>query len=115
MRISPKKAASSVFGRRGEVTVSLRDFPYTAQTDEGGYDPLDRGSFLAKFKRRNPNYAVSNGQTKTTEMAVGTNSNYGLTMVKVTNKESGETMLLSQEQFNRFFDNRNPADWKVEN
>lgn len=36
-----------------------------------------------------------------------------MTLIKVTNKESGETLLLSQEQFNRFFDNRNPEEWKV--
>lgn len=59
-------------GKRGKVTVSLMDFPYhdrvtdkyadgrvdgTAQTDESGYDPLDRGTFWTKFKRRHPNYA----------------------------------------------------------
>lgn len=59
-------------GKRGKVTVSLMDFPYhdrvtdkyasgrvdgTAQTDEGGYNPLDRGTFWTKFKRRHPNYA----------------------------------------------------------
>lgn len=59
-------------GKRGKVTVSLMDFPYhdrvtdkyasgrvdgTAQTDESGYNPLDRGTFWTKFKRRHPNYA----------------------------------------------------------
>jgi hypothetical protein len=37
-----------------------------------------------------------------------------MTMVKVINRKSGQTLLLSQEQFNRFFDNRNPAEWSVE-
>jgi len=59
-------------GKRGKVTVALMDFPYhdrltdkyaegrvdgTAQTDEAGYNPLERGTFWAKFKRRHPNYA----------------------------------------------------------
>lgn len=59
-------------GVRASVSVTIRDFPSrdtltdkyfagrmngTAQTDEAGYDPLDRGSFWTKFKARNPNYA----------------------------------------------------------
>ena len=36
-----------------------------------------------------------------------------MTMVKVINKETGETFLLSREQYNRFFDNRNPNKWEV--
>lgn len=37
-----------------------------------------------------------------------------MTMVKVTNTKTGQTMLLSQEQYNRFFDNRDKAEWTVE-
>jgi len=59
-------------GVRASVSVTLRDFPSrdtltdkyfagrmdgSAQTDESGYDPLDRGSFWTKFKARVPNYA----------------------------------------------------------
>lgn len=59
-------------GKRASVKVKLADFPYrdvltdkywrqridgTAQTDEGGYDPLNRGTFWTKFKARNQNYA----------------------------------------------------------
>jgi len=59
-------------GRRATVTVRLRDFPYhdrltdpyqaerisgTAQTDEGGYNPQDRGTFFAKLRARWPYYA----------------------------------------------------------
>ena len=59
-------------GRRGSITASLKDFPYhdrgidkyvderidgTAQQDETGYNPADRGTFLAKLKARFSNYA----------------------------------------------------------
>lgn len=59
-------------GKRAAVSVTFRDHPSrdtltdkywsermdgTAQTNEGGYDPIDRGSFWTKFKARNPNYA----------------------------------------------------------
>lgn len=59
-------------GRRATLDFELTDFthhergvdPYqsgrvdgTAQTDEGGYDPAARGTFLAKLKARWPNYA----------------------------------------------------------
>ena len=59
-------------GKRGKVSVSLKDFAYhdryldkyqservlgTAQTDEGGYDPAARGSFFTKLKSRFPFYA----------------------------------------------------------
>ena len=59
-------------GKRGKVTVQLQDFPYhdrytdkyadervsgDAQVDEGGYNPVDRGTFWTKFKKRHPNYA----------------------------------------------------------
>lgn len=59
-------------GRRATVTVRLRDFPYsdrltdkyqaerisgTAQTDEGGYNPADRGTFFRKLRARFPYYA----------------------------------------------------------
>lgn len=36
-----------------------------------------------------------------------------MTMIKVVNTKTGQTLLLSQEQYNRFFDNRNPLEWKV--
>lgn len=59
-------------GVRASVRVDIEDFPDrdtqtdkywsgrmdgSAQTNEGGYDPLNRGSFWTKFKARNPNYA----------------------------------------------------------
>lgn len=59
-------------GERARVDISITDFPSrdvqtdkywagrmdgSAQTNEGGYDPLDRGSFWSKLKARNPNYA----------------------------------------------------------
>lgn len=59
-------------GVRASVEVVIRDFPTRdvltdkyweermsgdAQTDESGYDPLDRGTFWNKFKARVPNYA----------------------------------------------------------
>ncbi len=58
-------------GRRAIVNVSLKDFPYddqltdkyrlqrisgTAQTDEGGYNPLDRQTFFTKLRARWPYY-----------------------------------------------------------
>lgn len=59
-------------GKRASISFSFSDFPTndfltdkywlgridgTAQTNEPGYDPMDRGSFWTKFKARNPNYA----------------------------------------------------------
>lgn len=59
-------------GKRGKVSVRMKDFAYhdryldkyqservdgTAQTDEGGYDPTTRGSFFTKLKSRFPFYA----------------------------------------------------------
>ena len=59
-------------GKRAKVTVNLSDFPYhdrytdkyqsgrvdgTAQTDEGGYNPSERGTFFTKLKSRFPQYA----------------------------------------------------------
>ena len=59
-------------GRRATLDFELTDFTYhdrafdlyqaervsgAAQTDEGGYNPADRGTFLAKLKARWPNYA----------------------------------------------------------
>jgi hypothetical protein len=59
-------------GKRGKVSVSLKDFAYhdryldkyqservsgAAQNDEGGYDPATRGSFFTKLKSRFPFYA----------------------------------------------------------
>ena len=58
-------------GKRARVTVKLKDFtdsdiytdPYqadrvdgTGQTDEGGYQPSDRGTFFGKLRRRWPYY-----------------------------------------------------------
>ena len=79
-------------GKRAKVTASLVDFPYhdrytdkyqaervdgTAQTDEGGYDPMDRGTFFTKLKNRFPFYAgrpmrvidgfISNGELVDTQ------------------------------------------------
>lgn len=66
---NPKLGA---LGKRGKVKVDLKDFSYhdryldkyqsgrvdgTAQTDEGGYDPAERGSFFTKLKSRFPFYA----------------------------------------------------------
>lgn len=62
---------ASGLGVRASVKVTILDFTSrdvgidkywderiigTAQTDEGGYDPLDRGTFWTKIKARNPNY-----------------------------------------------------------
>ena len=62
---------SGPLGKRARVTVSLKDFPTSdiwfdryqserisgvAQTDEPGYDPMDRGTFFAKLRRRYPYY-----------------------------------------------------------
>ena len=59
-------------GKRAKVTAQLVDFPYhdrytdkyqaervsgTAQTDEAGYDPMNRGTFFTKLKTRFPFYA----------------------------------------------------------
>jgi hypothetical protein len=79
-------------GKRAKVTAQLVDFPYhdrytdkyqsqrisgQAQTDEGGYDPMDRGTFFTKLKNRFPYYAgrpmrvidgyISNGQLVDTQ------------------------------------------------
>lgn len=58
-------------GKRDRVTVKLKDFTDsdiwfdryqservdgTAQTDEGGYNPAERGTFFAKLRRRFPYY-----------------------------------------------------------
>lgn len=72
VNISGNNPKMGQLGRRGKVTVAIDDFPYhdrvtdkyaverrdgTAQTDEGGYNPEDRGTFWTKFKKRTPNYA----------------------------------------------------------
>lgn len=72
VNISGNNPRLGQLGRRGKVTVTLDDFPYhdrvtdkyaverrdgTAQNDEGGYNPEDRGTFWTKFKKRSPNYA----------------------------------------------------------
>lgn len=61
----------SALGKRATLSFELGDFTYhergidpyvagridgTAQTDEAGYQPEDRGTFLAKLKMRWPNY-----------------------------------------------------------
>lgn len=63
---------SGPLGKRARVTISLQDFTDsdiwfdryqservdgTAQTDEGGYNPKDRGTFFGKLRRRFPYYA----------------------------------------------------------
>lgn len=72
VNISGTNPKLGALGKRGKVTVQLQDFAYhdryldkyqagrvdgTAQTDEGGYDPADRGSFITKLKSRFPYYA----------------------------------------------------------
>lgn len=72
VNISGTNPKLGALGKRGKVTVRLQDFAYhdryldkyqagrvdgTAQTDEGGYDPADRGSFFTKLKSRFPYYA----------------------------------------------------------
>ena len=71
VNIAGSDESLNAFGRRATVTVSLQDFPYddtytdkyrdqrisgTAQTDEGGYQPKDRGTFFTKMRARNPYY-----------------------------------------------------------
>ncbi len=66
--VSDRKAS---LGKRARVKVSFKDFADsdvwfdryqsqrvdgTAQNDEGGYNPLDRGTFFAKLRRRFPYY-----------------------------------------------------------
>lgn len=72
VNIAGSDESLSAFGRRATVKVDMVDFPTndvysdkyqsqrisgTAQTDEGGYDPKDRGSFFSKLRSRNPYYA----------------------------------------------------------
>ena len=72
VNIAGSDESLSAFGRRATVKVDLVDFPTndvysdkyqaqriagTAQTDESGYDPKDRGSFFSKLRSRNPYYA----------------------------------------------------------
>ena len=62
----------SSFGKRERITVKMQDFPNgdvysdkyssgridgTAQTDEPGYKPIERGTFFGKLRSRNPYYA----------------------------------------------------------
>lgn len=62
---------SGPLGKRARVSIKLQDFTDsdiwfdryqservdgTAQTDEGGYNPKDRGTFFAKLRRRFPYY-----------------------------------------------------------
>jgi hypothetical protein len=71
VNIAGSDESLNAFGRRATVTISLQDFPYddqltdkyrdqridgTAQTDEGGYQPKDRGTFFTKLRARNPYY-----------------------------------------------------------
>ena len=66
--VSDRKAS---LGKRARVKVAFKDFTDsdiwfdryqsqrvdgTAQTDEGGYNPMDRGTFFAKLRRRFPYY-----------------------------------------------------------
>ena len=72
VNIAGSDARLDAMGERGTCSVSFIDMPYNdrfsdkyqserisgaAQTDEGGYNPRDRGTFWTKFKARNPNYA----------------------------------------------------------
>lgn len=72
VNIAGYKSNIGSLGQRASVSVTIKDFtdrdtlmdPYwegrmngTAQTNEPGYDPIDRGTFWTKFKARNPNYA----------------------------------------------------------
>ena len=72
VNISGTTPRLGALGKRGKVTVKLADFAYhdrfldkyqaervsgTAKTDEGGYDPAERGSFFTKLKSRFPFYA----------------------------------------------------------
>lgn len=83
-------------GKRAQVNIKVSDFPYgdvltdkywrerisgEAQIGEGGYNPIDRGSFWSKFKARMPNFAgralrVRNGHY---------NEDGGITFVKTRN------------------------------
>lgn len=71
LNIGATDGRTGPLGRRESVTVSLRDFVYsdrltdpyqservdgTAQTDEGGYNPRDRGTFFGKMRVRWPYY-----------------------------------------------------------
>lgn len=66
---------SGPLGKRARVQVNLQDFADSdiwfdryqservsgvAQTDEGGYNPQDRGTFFAKFRQRFPYYVGRN-------------------------------------------------------
>lgn len=83
-------------GKRAQVNIKVSDFPYgdvltdkywrerisgEAQIGEGGYNPIDRGSFWSKLKARMPNFAgralrVRNGHY---------NEDGGITFVKTRN------------------------------
>lgn len=71
VNIAGSDPRSSQLGKRATLSFDIGDFTYhergidpyvservsgTAQTDEGGYRPEDRGTFLAKLKTRWPNY-----------------------------------------------------------
>jgi len=71
VNIAGSDESLSAFGRRATVSVTMVDFitndkyfdkyqtgrvDGTAQTDEGGYNPNDRGTFFTKFKSRIPYY-----------------------------------------------------------
>lgn len=71
VNIAGSDARYSQLGKRATLSFTIGDFTYhdrgidpyvagridgTAQTDEGGYDPASRGTFLAKLKARWPNY-----------------------------------------------------------
>lgn len=71
VNIAGSDARYSQLGKRATLSFTIGDFTYhdrgidpyvagridgTAQTDEAGYDPATRGTFLAKLKARWPNY-----------------------------------------------------------
>lgn len=72
INLGDNSSRDSGIGKRGVVTVAVDDFKDsdiwfdlyqservdgTAQTDEGGYSPLDRGTALTKLRRRFPYYS----------------------------------------------------------
>lgn len=90
---------SGAMGKRATVSAKLFDFPDddidfdkyvagrisgTAQTDEGGYSPLTRGSFFSKLKSRFPHYTgrpmrVITGYVDDGVMTISSTRNYIIT------------------------------------
>lgn len=61
LNVSGLRDASSPFGRRGQVSITLKDFAYNdALSDkyvtDRGYKPIQSGTFWSKFLARNPYY-----------------------------------------------------------